>query len=192
MDVPQDAGVVHHDDERPHLLPLDTLLLQSVSLQLQVVVRQLFDHEASSTWKQTGSNASTSQQHFSLCIFLNSHFAPRPEDGVTGDNKLCKTKSKSWILIFQRTFYEFRSELFQWLHVRAVQTWIYSTNIYFMRPRWHWGSTQRTRVHETHWTLCCHWLMAILTPDWLIHKSDYCSATEKLTFHLLTAKRHWL
>lgn len=38
MAVPEHAGVVHHDDERPHVLPLDALLLQSVPLQLQVVV----------------------------------------------------------------------------------------------------------------------------------------------------------
>lgn len=47
--VPQHARVVHHDNKRPHILSLDTLLLQSVPLQLQVVVRQLFDHKASSS-----------------------------------------------------------------------------------------------------------------------------------------------
>lgn len=54
MAVPQHAGVVHHDDERPHVLPLDALLLQSVPLQLQVVVRQLFDQEAGRTFNRQG------------------------------------------------------------------------------------------------------------------------------------------
>lgn len=53
MGVPQHAGVVHHDDERPHVLPLDALLLLAVPLQLQVVVGQLFDHEAGSTFTYT-------------------------------------------------------------------------------------------------------------------------------------------
>lgn len=52
MAVPEDAGVVHHDNERPHLLPLDALLLQPVSLQLQVVVGQLFDQETGSAFKR--------------------------------------------------------------------------------------------------------------------------------------------
>lgn len=38
LGVPHHAGVVHHDDERPNVLSFDTLLLQSVSLQLQVMV----------------------------------------------------------------------------------------------------------------------------------------------------------
>lgn len=50
--VPQHAVVIHHDDERPNIFPLDTQLLQPVSLQLQVVVWQLFNHEAGRPCKQ--------------------------------------------------------------------------------------------------------------------------------------------
>lgn len=52
MAVPEDTGVIHHDNEGPHVLSLDTLLLQPVSLQLQVMVGQLFDHKTSSTFKR--------------------------------------------------------------------------------------------------------------------------------------------
>lgn len=60
--VPQDAVVVHHDDKRPDIFPLDSQLLQPVSLQLQVVVWQLFDHEAGRTCKQ----------HMSISYFILS------------------------------------------------------------------------------------------------------------------------
>lgn len=47
MGVPQDAGVVHHNYEGPHILSFDALLLLPVPLQLQVVVGQFLDHESS-------------------------------------------------------------------------------------------------------------------------------------------------
>lgn len=46
---PLHTGVIHHDNEGPYILSFDTLLLHSVPLQLQVMVRQLFDHEACGT-----------------------------------------------------------------------------------------------------------------------------------------------
>lgn len=47
MGVPQDAGVIHHNYEGPHVLSFDALLLLPVPLQLQVVVGQFLDHESS-------------------------------------------------------------------------------------------------------------------------------------------------
>lgn len=53
MNVPQDTRVIHHDDERPDTLAFNSQLFQAVSLQLQVVIRQLLNEEPGSTWKAT-------------------------------------------------------------------------------------------------------------------------------------------
>lgn len=64
--VPEDTGVIHHDDERPHILSLHTLLLQPVSLQLQVMIGQLFDHETCSTFKRMFTFLTSRQKNRSV------------------------------------------------------------------------------------------------------------------------------
>lgn len=53
VNVPQDTGVIHYNDERPDTLAFNSQLFQAVPLQFQVVVWQLLNEKPGSTWKAT-------------------------------------------------------------------------------------------------------------------------------------------
>ena len=92
MSVPQHAGVVHHDDEGPHVLPLHALLLQAVPLQLQVVVGQLLDHEASRACPANPTQRervrSSGHSRLNMIIFLNKE-EKDTQHAVTSFNDNC-------------------------------------------------------------------------------------------------------